>query len=270
MQPTTTMATTGGSGSERTPFTKAPASNINSNDNINSNGINAAIAKRRMKMDERKRELLLEARRAKIDWIYDDDDDANNISSSSSSSIVNGNNNNNDDNQHHHPLPSVGGGGNDNNNNNAANLLKELRACSTDVLPCAPEVIRSMLYPSVNCDWTVRPARRRRAAANNDNDDDKLLRESLERRGLPWESVRSDEKISSPPPRDGTADDEKCEFIGYYFIDFSNGLRCACVVRTPGRDFRARIVGTVCGLVRVAGCSRGIFPLFACFILSLL
>lgn len=113
------------------------------------------VANRKAKMDERKRELLLEARSARVEWIHED-----NISA-----------NEDDDDE----IFNVG------NNTSNTNLLNELQACTTDVLPCAPQIIESML--SSNCEW------RRQYNKNITSQTNGTLRQILEKQNLSWKLV---------------------------------------------------------------------------------
>jgi len=81
--------------------------------------IDANIAKRNVERENRKRELLAEARKARIDWILDTDAATK---------------------TQHRITDADEEGGIDGTND----LLKELQACREDILPCAPQIIESM------------------------------------------------------------------------------------------------------------------------------
>ena len=81
--------------------------------------IHANIEKRNAQMEHRKRELLLEARKARIEWIFDD----NTSTKRDAKAEWDG----------------------------TTNPLKDLIACSSDILPNAPDIIRGLL--SSKCDW---------------------------------------------------------------------------------------------------------------------
>ena len=125
----------------------------------NNNDIVNTISKRKAKVDERKRELLLEARSARIEWIHsggeaDDNEDFNN----------------------------------DINNNTSAtntNLLNELQACTSDILPCAPQIIESML--SSNCDWRRQNDINKSSSTSRNNS---ALRQVIEKQNLSWKLVK--------------------------------------------------------------------------------
>jgi len=78
----------------------------------------ANVSRRRSKADERKRELLVEARNARIAWVLevDDDDSKHNTSTKVDDEICGG-----------------------------VDLLSNLRACQSDILPCAPLIVEAML-----------------------------------------------------------------------------------------------------------------------------
>jgi len=135
------------SSNTQTKINTTTSSEVNNNDIVNT------ISKRRAKMDERKRELLLEARSARIEWIHsggedDDEDDTNNNTSA-----------------------------------NNTNLLTELQACTSDILPCAPQIIESML--SSNCDWRRQYNKSSSASRNNG-----ALRQVIEKQNLSWKLVK--------------------------------------------------------------------------------
>ena len=135
-----------------TSNTQTNSSEVNNNDIVNT------ISNRKAKMDERKRELLLEARSARIEWIHsggeaDDDEDVNN----------------------------------DVNNNTSANntnLLTELQACTSDMVPCAPQIIESML--SSNCDWRRQYDNKSVSTSRNNS----ALRQVIEKQNLSWKLVK--------------------------------------------------------------------------------
>eukprot|EP00984_Skeletonema_dohrnii_P026427 scaffold15791_cov67-Skeletonema_dohrnii-CCMP3373.AAC.1 len=70
-------------------------------------------------MEQRKRELLLEARKARIEWIFED----NTATTRDAKAEWDG----------------------------TSNPLKDLQACNSDMLPNAPDIIRGLL--SSKCDW---------------------------------------------------------------------------------------------------------------------
>ena len=107
-------------------------------------------------MEERKIELLMEARNARIHWIRDID--SNRADGGGGSSI---------DNTIH---------------------LNELHACRPETLPCAPKVIESML--SSNCDW-----RRNHKNTNNDSVN-RMLMHVLEKQGLTANNVSKDSVLT--------------------------------------------------------------------------
>ncbi len=111
--------------------------------------VNAKIEKRQVKMEERKLELLMEARNARIHWIRDGEKSSNNRVSSSI---------------------------------DAAIQLNELRACHPDILPCAPHIIEIML--SSNCDW-----RQCHEKSKNGDSLNRMLMQMLEKQGLSRETV---------------------------------------------------------------------------------
>ncbi len=82
--------------------------------------IHANIEKRNAQMENRKRELLLEARKARIQWVFDD----NNTSTKRDEKAE---------------------------WDGTTNPLKDLHACNCDILPNAPDIIRGLL--SSKCDW---------------------------------------------------------------------------------------------------------------------
>ena len=132
--------------------TKITSNKVNNNNDI----VNTNISKRKAKMDERKRELLLEARSARIEWIHsggdaDDNDDNNNNSLSA----------------------------------NNTNLLTELQACTSDILPCAPQIIESML--SSNCDWRRQYDNNKSGSTSRNNS---ALRQVIEKQNLSWKLVK--------------------------------------------------------------------------------
>ena len=83
-----------------------------------SSAIHANIEKRNAQMELRKRELLLEARKARVDWILDD-----NVTTKCANVEWDG----------------------------ATNPLKDLHACNGNVMPNAPDIIQGLL--SSKCDW---------------------------------------------------------------------------------------------------------------------
>jgi len=132
-----------------------PASSSNNTQTTTTSDVNNNISKRKAKMDERKRELLLEARSARIEWIHsggedDDEDDTNNNTSA-----------------------------------NNTNLLTELQACTSDILPCAPQIIESML--SSNCDWRRHQYDNKSSSASRNNS---ALRQIIEKQNLSWKLVK--------------------------------------------------------------------------------
>ena len=155
-------AESGGRGTiVKLPPASASATNTTTSSSLcQDHDVNAKIANRKAKMAERKRELLLEARSARIEWIHDNSGDDNcNIFTEGAS-------------------------------NNNTNLLNELQACTSDILPSAPQLIESMLS-STNCDWARIYNSKNRTAQNNST-----LRHVLEKQSLSWKSVVS--KKSSP------------------------------------------------------------------------
>jgi len=124
--------------------------------------VDAKIAQRKSKMEERKRELLLEARTARMNWIHSGDvvDSGKNI--------------------HARNVPIFDDG--DVSNSNRTNLLNELQACSSGILPCAPQIIESMLYSSRK----QHHGKMKGGASKNRNE---TLKQVLEKQSLPWGSV---------------------------------------------------------------------------------
>eukprot|EP00985_Skeletonema_marinoi_P002298 scaffold955_cov72-Skeletonema_marinoi.AAC.1 len=84
-----------------------------------SSAIHANIEKRNAQMEQRKRELLLEARKTRIEWIFED----NTATARDAKAEWDG----------------------------TTNPLKDLQACNSDMLPNAPDIIRGLL--SSKCDW---------------------------------------------------------------------------------------------------------------------
>ena len=81
--------------------------------------IHANIERRNSQMEQRKRELLLEARKSRIEWILDD----SNTATTEKEAEWDG----------------------------TTNPLKDLQACTSNILPNAPEIIRGLLVSK--CDW---------------------------------------------------------------------------------------------------------------------
>lgn len=81
--------------------------------------IHANIERRNSQMEQRKRELLLEARKARIEWIYDD-----NIATKRDAEAE---------------------------WDGTTNPLKDLHACTSDIFPNGPDIIQGLL--SSKCDW---------------------------------------------------------------------------------------------------------------------
>jgi hypothetical protein len=104
----------------------APTSTVRGSSNISSasaataSTIHANIERRNSQMEQRKHELLLEARKARIEWIYDDS-----IATKTDTEA--------------------------NEWDGTTNPLKDLHACTSDIFPNAPDIIQGLL--SSKCDW---------------------------------------------------------------------------------------------------------------------
>lgn len=154
----------------------ASAASIRSlTDDVGARGeVDARMAARAAEREGRRRELLLEARAARVAWIRDD----------------------------------VGGGGgergpavgDDAESRSIGTPLSDLRACRPDALPCAPRIIRSLL--SSCSPRPVADAGGVGASSRNSNEDE-ALRRALEREGLSWEAVVSRDRSS---PKDNAED----------------------------------------------------------------
>eukprot|EP00986_Skeletonema_menzelii_P005407 scaffold1953_cov146-Skeletonema_menzelii.AAC.11 len=97
----------------------ALGSSITSSASAAVSNIHANIEKRNAQMEHRKHELLLEARNARVEWIFDD-----NIATKRDAEAE---------------------------WDGTTNPLKDLHACTSDILPNAPDIIRGLL--SSKCDW---------------------------------------------------------------------------------------------------------------------
>lgn len=157
----TTIATTGSNITAPTSNTAPTVATVHQSsgggDEVNNVVVNANISKRKARMESRKRELLLEARNARVSWVLDDD--------GGTSTSRNGD--------------SKSEGGCSNNENR----LSGLRACSVDVLPCAPQIIESML--SSKCDWE----NHERMIGGDTIQKSGALEQLLKKENLSWESV---------------------------------------------------------------------------------
>jgi len=156
----TTIATTGSNitapTSNTAPTVAAVHLSSGGGDEVNNVVVNANISNRKARMESRKRDLLLEARNARVSWVLDD---------GGASTSRNGD--------------SKSEGGCSNNENR----LSGLRACSADVLPCAPQIIQSML--SSNCNWE----NHERMIGRDTSQKSGALEQLLEKENLAWESV---------------------------------------------------------------------------------
>jgi hypothetical protein len=138
----------------------------------------ANVSRRRSKADERKRELLVEARNARIAWVLEVDDDDSKPDTSTKVDE-----------------DEICGG---------VDLLSNLRACQSDILPCAPLIVEAMLS-SPSPAMAVRRLRRNREKQNDcvvGGDEsigvdelsttyrrNRTVRRALDERKLEWEHV---------------------------------------------------------------------------------
>ena len=126
------------------------------------NAVDANIERRNFKRDERKRELLLEARKSRIEWILRGSDD----------SVNNGNGKNK------HEFWD-----------GKRNPLRDLHACGAEMLSCAPDVIQTLLTSRID------------GANGGGNDCDFRIASSvkriLEEENLSWEFVSSHSKTEN-------------------------------------------------------------------------
>ncbi|KAL7479095.1 hypothetical protein ACHAW6_004840 [Cyclotella cf. meneghiniana] len=110
---------------------------------------NVNISKRVASREDRKRELLIEARRARIDWILAGvDEDAKDLNE-----VFNGKN----------------------------NPMRDLQACAPDRVPCAPDVVEAMFSSNVKEVYRDRNASVSKIASE--------VKRILEHERLSWESV---------------------------------------------------------------------------------
>ena len=80
---------------------------------VSSASVHANIERRTSQMEQRKRQLLLEARRNRIEWILDDSNTAARVEETEWDGTT--------------------------------NPLKNLQACTSNILPNAPEIIKGLL-----------------------------------------------------------------------------------------------------------------------------
>ncbi|KAL7429436.1 hypothetical protein ACHAXH_002759 [Discostella pseudostelligera] len=140
-----------------------PSSSIHATHAANNSvhDVNAKIESRKAKREERKLELLMEARNARIRWIRDGERSSTTSGTDGGGSSI---------------LDTV--------------QMNQLQACRPDILPCAPQLIESLL--SSNCDW-----RRSHERKNNSDLLNRMIMQLLEEQGLSWENVSKDSALTN-------------------------------------------------------------------------